>query len=95
MGNWKETRYAPYVLFSNLLIYLLHFMQKWIGILRMSNTKGKVYLLELKKNKVTRPFLQNFYQEDMEVPEVAKDILSGDSEDSLQKLKHLIIATSD
>lgn len=61
----------------------------------MSNTKGKVYLLELKKNKVTRPFLQNFYQEDMEVPEVAKDILSGDSEDSLQKLKHLIIATSD
>lgn len=56
----------------------------------MSNTKGKVYLLELKKDKMTHPFLQNFYQEDMEVPEVAKDILSGDSEDSLQKIKQLI-----
>lgn len=47
----------------------------------MTNKEDKIYRLELKKDKVTCPLLQDFYQEDMEVPEVAKDILSEDSGD--------------
>lgn len=50
--------------------------------------KDKLYLFELKeKDKVTSPLLRDFYQEDMEVLEAAEDILSEDSEDSLQKTK--------
>lgn len=75
-------------------LYLLYLMQKWIGIPCVTNKEDKIYRLELKKDKVTCPLLQDFYQEDMEVPEVAKDILSEDSGDWLQKIKYLKIATS-
>lgn len=48
----------------------------------------KSYLFELKeKDKVTSSFLQDSYQEDKEVLEAAEEILSEDSEDSLQKIK--------
>lgn len=52
----------------------------------MTIKRAKLYLSELKeKDKVTNPLLQDSYQEDMEVPEAAKKILSEDFEDSLQK----------
>lgn len=58
----------------------------------MTIKKAKLYLFELKeKDKVTSPLLQDFYQEDMEVLEAAKEILSEDSEDSLQKKKKIKI----
>lgn len=54
----------------------------------MSIKKAKFYLFELKeKDEVTCLLLQDYYPEDMEVQEVAEAILSGDSDDSLQKIK--------
>lgn len=50
--------------------------------------KAKFYLFQLKeKDEVTCLLLQDYYPEGMEVQEVAEVILSGDSDDSLQKIK--------
>lgn len=60
--------------------------KKWTGFPSMTIKRAKLNLFKLKeKDKVTSPLLQDSYQEDMEVPEAAKKILSEDFEDSLQK----------